>query len=62
VGTDDPHSKPGETRVYTSFTAAAEENARSRVFLGVHFQFDGDAGVKLGTRIGEHVFANHLRA
>jgi hypothetical protein len=62
VGTDDPHSKPGETRVYSSFTAAAEENARGRVFLGVHFQFDGDAGVKLGNRIGEHVFANHLRA
>jgi hypothetical protein len=61
VGTDDPHSKPGETRMYTSFTAAAEENARSRIYLGVHYQFDGDAGVKLGNRVGEYIFANHLR-
>jgi hypothetical protein len=62
VGTEDPHSKDGETRMFHSFTAAAEENARSRVFLGVHFQFDGDAGVKLGNRVGEYVFANYLRA
>ncbi|THV39467.1 vanadium-dependent haloperoxidase [Glycomyces buryatensis] len=62
VGTEDPHSGNGETRDFESFTAAAEENARSRVFLGVHYQFDGDAGNKLGARVGEHVFANHLRA
>lgn len=62
VGTEDPHSEPGETREFRSFTAAGEENARSRVYLGVHYQFDGDAGNKLGTRVGEHVFANYLRA
>jgi hypothetical protein len=62
VGTEDPHSKRGETRTFESFTAAGEEDARSRIFLGVHYQFDGDAGYKLGMKIGEYVFANLLRA
>lgn len=59
VGTEDPRAEPGETRDFASFTAAAEENARSRVYLGVQHRFDG--GNELGTRVGEHVFANYLR-
>ncbi len=58
--TEDP-SAPGVTRTFNSFTQAALENARSRVYLGVHFQWDNDHGFLCGTALAEHVFANCLR-
>ncbi|HEY0638331.1 MAG TPA: S8 family serine peptidase [Pseudonocardiaceae bacterium] len=58
--TDDPHAV-GVTRTFTSFTAAATENARSRVWLGVHFQFDADDGLATGYDIATHVHATTLR-
>lgn len=39
------------TRTFTSFTQAATENARSRVYLGVHYQFDADDGMASGTTV-----------
>ncbi|QFZ20159.1 phosphatase PAP2 family protein [Saccharothrix syringae] len=42
--TEDPFAV-GVERKFTSFSAAAPENARSRVCLGVRYQFDGDAGL-----------------
>ena len=51
----------GVTRSFTSFSAAAEENAISRIYLGVHFRFDADAGLTSGEGLAEHVFANYLR-
>ncbi|MGH8901288.1 MAG: vanadium-dependent haloperoxidase [Egibacteraceae bacterium] len=58
--TDDP-SAMGAMRTYNSFTAAALENARSRIYLGVHFQWDGDHGFLSGTALGDFVFANCLQ-
>ena len=58
--TDDPHAV-GVTRTFTTFTAAAAEDARSRIWLGVHFQFDADDGVAAGTDIANFVYANYLR-
>jgi len=58
--TDDPFAM-GVTRKFNSFTAAALENARSRVYLGVHFQWDGDHGFQSGSALGEYVFAHALR-
>lgn len=49
--TDDPNAV-GVTRTFTSFTAAAVEDARSRIYLGVHWQFDGDDGRAAGNNIG----------
>lgn len=59
--TEDPHAI-GVTRTFTSFSAAAIEDARSRIYLGVHYQFDADQGVATGTLVGDHVFANKLAA
>lgn len=50
VGTEDPNA-PGVVRTYTSFSTAAAENARSRVFLGVHYQFDADDGLATGRAV-----------
>lgn len=39
-------------RNYTSFSAAAQENADSRVRAGLHFRFATRAGLQLGEQIG----------
>ncbi|HLL68294.1 MAG TPA: vanadium-dependent haloperoxidase [Micromonosporaceae bacterium] len=52
AGTEDPNAR-GVTRTFTSFTQAAAENARSRVYLGVHFQFDNDDGLASGGQIAD---------
>jgi len=60
--TEDPHPlAQGVTRAFNSFTEAARENARSRIYLGVHFQWDGDHGFLSGTALAEHIFATRLR-
>lgn len=52
---------PGVFRTYTNFTDAAEENGRSRIFLGVHWQWDADDGYLVGTNVGDWVSLNYLR-
>jgi membrane-associated phospholipid phosphatase len=60
LDTDDP-SVPGVTRTFNSFSSAALENGRSRVYLGVHYQWDADAAYVSGTQLADYVFANFLR-
>jgi hypothetical protein len=52
---------PGVWRTYNTFSAAALENGRSRVFLGVHYQWDADGGYEIGTALGDYVSQNFLR-
>lgn len=47
----------GKPRSFTSFLEMAQENAWSRVPLGVHFRMDADEGVRFGTVIGRKVNA-----
>ncbi|WP_433132090.1 carbohydrate binding domain-containing protein [Micromonospora sp. CA-240977] len=58
--TDDPHAE-GVVRHMTGFDHAAEENALSRTYLGVHYRFDADAGLATGRSVGAYVYANRLR-
>ncbi|MET8358313.1 carbohydrate binding domain-containing protein [Micromonospora sp. NPDC005171] len=58
--TDDPHAV-GVVRHMSGFDHAAEENALSRIYLGVHYRFDADAGLATGRSVGAYVFANRLR-
>jgi hypothetical protein len=56
--TEDPHAVKDEngirrTRSFTSFTQAAIENGRSRIYLGVHYQFDANGGFEIGTAVGK---------
>lgn len=65
VGTDDPfYAQLGApaTRTFTSFSAAAWENAISRIYLGVHYRFDAEDGNRAGTAVGRHVYQNNFRA
>jgi hypothetical protein len=41
--------------------AAAEQAALSRVYGGIHYRFDGDAGVALGRRVAEWALAHEKR-
>jgi membrane-associated phospholipid phosphatase len=45
----------GKARKFNSFYEMAEENAISRVPLGVHFRMDCEQGAKLGYRVGRKV-------
>ncbi|MEO3775564.1 vanadium-dependent haloperoxidase [Micromonospora sp. B11E3] len=57
--TEDPHAV-GVTRSFTSFTQAATENARSRIYLGVHYSFDGDDGQAIGYDVASWVYPRHF--
>lgn len=46
------------TRTYKSFTQAAEEAGRSRVYGGIHFEFDNQAGLSAGRAIGAVIADN----
>jgi hypothetical protein len=67
VGSDEFGVNPGLgydadlTRTFTSFSQAAWENAISRVFLGVHYEWDAiDANI-LGYDVGGYIFDNYFR-
>lgn len=49
------------TRSFDSFTQAALENGRSRVYLGVHYQWDADEAYIAGTDLGHYLFNNYLQ-
>lgn len=48
-------------RPFANFQAAEDENARSRIYLGVHWQVDADAGIAQGNQVGSFVAAKALR-
>jgi hypothetical protein len=52
---------PGYTRNFTSISDAVDEAGMSRIYGGIHFQFDNEDGKIVGAQIGEYVTANYLR-
>lgn len=52
---------PGVFRTYHSLEAAARENGRSRILLGVHWQWDADDGYDIGTNVDDWVSTHVLR-
>ncbi len=51
----------GITRSFAGFSQAAQENADSRVYAGLHFRSACRDGVRLGEQIGRRAFALHLQ-
>ena len=45
----------GKPRTYPSFSAMAEENALSRIVMGVHYRMDCEEGSRIGRIIGQKV-------
>tara|TARA_R110002073_G_scaffold8027_20_gene44901 strand:- start:5354 stop:7120 length:1767 start_codon:yes stop_codon:yes gene_type:complete len=67
---NDAQSSPGQrplnsslivTRSFDSFAEAAEEAGLSRIYGGIHFNFDNTMGLTSGRNIGQLVVENFLR-
>ena len=53
-------ARPLLPRTYNFFSQMAGENAESRIYLGIHWQFDAIEGIRSGDGIGDYVFTNAL--
>ena len=53
---------PNVTRKFTSIWSAAEEAGMSRIYGGIHWQFDNVEGLNVGRHLGEYVYRNTLQA
>ncbi|MCA9128676.1 MAG: phosphatase PAP2 family protein [Planctomycetales bacterium] len=49
------------TRSFTSFNEAADEAGISRIYGGIHFNFDNTAGLESGRQVGDYVVERLLR-
>jgi hypothetical protein len=52
---------PGVTFHYTRFNQITDDISDARIFGGIHFRFDQEAGADLGRDIGEYVYKHNLR-
>ncbi|MGE3509990.1 MAG: vanadium-dependent haloperoxidase [Vicinamibacterales bacterium] len=52
---------PTVTRHFDGFWQAAEEEAMARIYGGVHYRFDQEAGQQVGVSVADFVFANVVR-
>jgi membrane-associated phospholipid phosphatase len=59
-GPGESKPRPFVNRPFASFTDADTENAQSRIWMGIHWPWDRDEGIKQGKAIGEYVVANVL--
>lgn len=50
--------RPLMPRSFSSFSQAEEENGQSRIYLGIHWQFDKTAGIAQGKRVADYVFTH----
>ena len=58
-------SNPGATPIvleYTSFQQITDDISDARVYGGIHFRTDQDAGGRLGRAVGTAVYKNNLRS
>jgi membrane-associated phospholipid phosphatase len=46
---------------YTTFGAIARDIDDARIFGGIHFRFDQEAGARQGRQVGSFVYGHHLR-
>ena len=53
-------SLPGKRRSFQSFSQAAAEAGMSRIYGGIHWQFDNADGLATGRALGEYVGQNFL--
>lgn len=54
-------TRPVVKRTFQSFTQAKLENAQSRIYLGIHWAFDRDEGIKQGDKVANYVFDHVLQ-
>jgi hypothetical protein len=52
---------PGLTFHYTRFNQITDDISDARVYGGIHFRFDQDAGADLGRDVATYVYRHNLR-
>jgi hypothetical protein len=55
-------AQPNVIRSYASFSQAADESGRSRVYGGIHWEFSNQDGLSTGRAVGEYVSDSVLKA
>jgi hypothetical protein len=55
---NDGVERPLRPRTFSSFSQAEEENGQSRIYLGIHWEFDKTEGIAQGRRVADYVFSN----
>jgi membrane-associated phospholipid phosphatase len=51
---------PGVSRPFHSFSDAAAEAGQSRIYGGIHFDFDDEDGQKAGKQLANYIFSQNL--
>ena len=51
---------PEVSHQFGGFWEAAEEHSMARIYGGVHYRFDQEAGQQIGTAVAEFVFSNYM--
>ena len=62
VSEDITNLPAGYTREFDSFSEAVDEAGMSRIYGGIHFQFDNVDGQEMGYALSDYVASNYLRA
>lgn len=57
---NDGRVRPRLPRSFATLSQAEEENGQSRIYLGVHWQFDKTAGMALSHKIADYIFSRGL--
>jgi len=57
----DGYIRPLMPMTFRSFSEAEQQNAESRIYMGVHWQFDADFGIKEGEAVGDYVFTHSFQ-
>ena len=57
----DGTTRPIVSRTFDSFSEAKLENGQSRIYLGIHWAFDRDDGIKTGDAAADFIFDNALQ-
>jgi hypothetical protein len=52
---------PGVMLQYRRFDQITADIDDARIFGGIHFRFDQEAGARMGCRVGEYVYSHNLR-
>ena len=58
---NDGQVRPLRPRSFSSFSQAEEENGQSRIYLGIHWEFDKTEGIAQGRQIADYVFDTAFR-
>jgi membrane-associated phospholipid phosphatase len=53
---------PGVDLTYNNFTEITDDISDARVYGGIHFRTDQDAGASLGQKVGQYVYAHSLNS